>query len=291
MESELSAPFSHLLCPTEVCAVSYSPLIATLDTDSLNVQFVLSTNADDPAGITREKALPAKEDVKPRLSQARLSAIPRQSASVAPRANSTFQANNRSVASNRSQAGPGTAPSGSGSRAGKAPLFQPRDVDDEEGDTKPIITLDDDDDEDEEDAMWSQMDAAEPEFSQMAADLEVAMQSTQQQQKQQLGANSKPGSQGKDKEAESMQIDEEEEQDNAGVTEAALVEKQQQQEAPQEVIDMSLDVDDDSTMQEEELEQDESSRTKRRKKVSSPADRILRCQANVSPQNWQLGLT
>lgn len=252
--------------------MSYSPLIATLDTDSLNVQFVLSTNADDPAGITREKALSAKEDVKPRLSQARLSAIPRQSVSVAPRASSTLQPHNRSVASNRSQAVPG--PATSGSRAGKAPLFQPRDVDDEEGDTKPIITLDDDD-EDDEDAMWNQMDAAEPEFSQMAADLEVAMQSTQQQQKQQHGGNSKPGSKGKGKEAEIMQIDEEEEQDNAGVTEAASVEQQQQQEAPQDVIDMSLDVDDDSTMQEEELEQDESSRTKRRKKVSQSSHAVL----------------
>ena len=191
-----------------------------------------------------------------------------------------------------------TAPSGSGSGSRnngipKAPLFRPKDADE---DTKPVITLDDDDD--EEDEMWNQMDTNEPEFSQMAVELEQAMQSTQQQQQLQLhgqraegGSKQASADQRKDK-GKGKETDETMREDSVEAPQAVAEPQQPQQQ--QEVVDMSLDVEDDDSvmMPEEEPDQEDSSRTKRRKKVGKhQASARTKPLTFIALQNWQLGLT
>lgn len=248
------------------------------------MQFVLSTNADDPAGITREKA---KEETKPRLSQARLSAIPRQSTAV--RGNSSLNGNGNRSMSSAAPARLASQPA-STSRGAKAPLFRP----DEEGDSKPVITLDDDDD---EDGLWADLDAAEPEFSQMAVDLDNALQSTQQPQNQRKATSSRDGQAAVGDAIESALANGEMAQgrDLREHTEAETVpetgQAEKEQAGPAE-LEMSLDDfgGESPVLSEEEAEQGDSSRTKKRRKVSvlGPLPQVVLLIGSCRTMIWAL---
>ena len=130
------------------------PLLVSLETDALLIDFVLSTNSDDPAGIQREK------DIKPRLTQMKLDSAP-------PPARPTAHSRARSV---RPSVPP--APSanfskhvGLASHAHESrPLFNPPDDDDQMEETEG----------DNEDTLWNDIDQADPTFSQLALNLETS---------------------------------------------------------------------------------------------------------------------
>lgn len=125
------------------------PLIVTLESDGLQIEFIMSTNEEDPAGIQRE------QDVKPRLSQTRLSSV--RVANPEQRSNQA-SATQTPAPSGRPQSTPKEPPAGRQNGRAQQPLFAPPD---EDGDN----------DED----MWNEMDAADPTFSQVAMDLEMTV--------------------------------------------------------------------------------------------------------------------
>lgn len=125
--------------------------------DNLAIEFVLSTNGDDPANIKKDP----QEDVKPRMTQSRLGSVlnnPRTStpalagaAPPAPRASST----------------PGPSMSRAKNGNEKVPLFQPEEEDDDHSAIQGEKGASADDD----DEMWAEMDNEDPAFSQVALEL------------------------------------------------------------------------------------------------------------------------
>ena len=191
------------------------PLIAALEADDCEIQFVQSTNAEDHGGILHEKQAQAarsgaqQQDVKPRLSQARLPSTSQQQqqrgasragslgAGMHSVAHGTGSVRNASVAG-RPQSTPMPGPRSKAS----TPLFAPKEEEEDAvyndksanmsrvsrtsygsgskrdlhgvGTNAQPITLDDDDD--DEEALWGD---EEPSFSQAVAtmDLDTSLQS------------------------------------------------------------------------------------------------------------------
>lgn len=123
------------------------PLIVTLESDGLQIEFIMSTNEEDPAGIQRE------QDVKPRLSQTRLPSV--RVANPEQRSNQA-SATQTPAPSRRPQSTPKEPPAGRQNGRAQQPLFAPPDEDNDED-------------------MWNEMDAADPTFSQVAMGLEMTV--------------------------------------------------------------------------------------------------------------------
>ena len=112
-----------------------------MDTDGLEIRFVMSTNADDPAGVQKE------QDVKPRLSQLQL-----------PGASNAARAASQSRVS--ATPGPGVRPQSTPRGIGGAattggvptrkPLFRPAEEEDETADDEAKLWHEVDDDDDDE---------------------------------------------------------------------------------------------------------------------------------------------
>lgn len=255
------------------------PLIASLETDSLSIQFVLSTNADDPAGIQREQK-PIQQDVKPRLSQARLT-------SLGPLSQQQQQQQSRqssrapSVMTRNGSATPG--PASSADRGKGKPLFQPKDDDDDDDDNGQDETSLDMQigagssrssssrriatnrnsratpiDLDNEDELWAEVDEQDPSFSQHALALS------------QVPLPNRP--RGEDS------IAEEQEEEIAGRPQSTQLDgrkrKGGQQERQMETEGISLDPEEEESIDMAEEEQD-SSTTKRAKQVCTAISHIM----------------
>ena len=266
------------------------PLIAALEADDCEIQFVQSTNAEDHGGILHEKQAQAarngvqQQDVKPRLSQARLPSASQQphqqrgasrASSFGPGVHAAAAAASRSgSARNASVAGrPQSTPMPGPRSKASSPLFAPKE--EEEGDAAVYNDTSanisrvsrtsygtssrrdssgvgsnaqpitlDDDDDDDEEALWG---VEEPSFSQAVATMDLdASQQSRAKAVAKVGANWDRKSAGTDGHAKPAS-------NGSGKVSSTTVQREQPQE---EEMGISLD-DTEMDLTYEDLEEDE----------------------------------
>lgn len=269
------------------------PLIAALEADDCEIQFVQSTNAEDHGGILHEKQAQAarngvqQQDVKPRLSQARLTSASQQphqqrgasrAGSFGPGMHAVAAASGSGSMRNASVAGrPQSTPMPGPKSKASAPLFAPKEEEEDNaavyndtsanvsrvsrtsygsgsrrdssgvGSNAQPITLDDDDDDDEE-ALWG---VEEPSFSQAVATMDLdASQQSRAKAVAKAGANWDSKSAGTDGHAKPAS------NGSGSGSKGKVSSTTGQREQPQEDMGMSLD-DTEMDLTYEDLEEDE----------------------------------